>query len=400
MSKNNIDIIIPEIFEGLLDDHRYYVYYGGRGSGKSHSIARYLVCRALKEELKILCTRELQNSIMESVHALLTGIIYTYTLERYFRISTHSISSVTGSQFIFKGLAHNIESVKSTEGIDICWVEEADKVSKASWEILVPTIRKPNSKIIITFNPTDEDDPVYQDFIITGQPDSVIQKVNYHDNPHFPEVLRREMEHLKKTDYEKYLHVWEGQLRTTSDAQIFKGKYSVEEFSSEGVETFYHGMDFGFANDPSTVIRSFIRDRNLYIDKEAYAYHVEMQDLGKLIKKVIAGNHYKIFADCSRPETISYLKNEGWNIYPCDKWPNSVEDGCEYLRGAFDKIIIHPSCIHTAEEFKRYSFKIDKHTTEILPIIVDAYNHCLDGLRYSLNSFIKRKVTIYDTGVM
>jgi len=398
--KNEINIIIPDIFSDLWDNYRYYVYYGGRGSSKSHSIARYLICKSMSQTLKILCTRELQNSIMESVHSLLTGIIYTYKLDRYFRIANHSISSINGSQFIFKGLAHNIESVKSTEGIDMCWIEEADKVSKASWEILIPTIRKPNSQFMITFNPTHEDDPVYQDFIVNTQPNSLVKKVNYSDNPYFPEVLRREMEHLKTTDYEKYLHVWEGQLRTTSDAQVFKGKYSVEEFSSEGVEAYHHGMDFGFAKDPSTVIRCFIRDRKLYIDKEVYGHHVEMDDLGKLIKKVIAGNHYKIFGDCARPETISYLKNQGWNIQGADKWAGSVEDGIEYIRGAFEKVVIHPSCIHTIEEFKRYSFKIDKHTTEILPIVIDDYNHCIDALRYGLNNFIKRKVTIYDTGVM
>jgi len=395
------DIRIPPAFVDLFNDtYRYYVYYGGRGSAKSHSIARYLIVQALRSPIKILCTRELQSSIMESVHSLLSGVVYRYKLEPYFQIKLHELMCINGSQFIFKGLAHNIEAVKSTEGIDICWIEEADKVSQASWDILKPTIRKPHSKLIISFNPTHEDDPVYQEFIVKQQPLSVVKKVNWNDNPYFPLVLKNEMEHMRKTDYEKYLHVWEGELRTVSDAQVFKGKYSVEEFSSEGIEAFYHGMDFGFAKDPSTVIRCFIRNRNLYIDKEAYAHHVEIDDLGKLIKKVIAGKHYKIFADCARPETISYLKNQGWNIQGADKWNGSIEDGVEFIRGAFDKVIIHPTCKHTIEEFKRYSFKIDKHTTEILPVIIDDYNHIIDSIRYSLNNFIKRKVTIYDVGVM
>jgi phage terminase large subunit len=230
----------------------------------------------------------------------------------------------------------------------------------------------------------------------------VKRKVNYSDNDYFPEVLEKERVHLMATDYEKYLHVWEGELRTVSDAQVFKGKYVVEEFSSEGVEAFYHGMDFGFANDPSTVVRTFIRNRNLYIDREAYAYHVELQDLGKIINTVLTDVGYKIHADCSRPETISYLRNtpNNYNIHPCDKWPNSVMDGIEYIRGAFDKVIIHPSCVHTIEEFRRYSFKIDRHTNEVLPILVDDYNHIIDAIRYSLNSFIKRNISIYDEGVM
>jgi phage terminase large subunit len=304
--------------------------------------------------------------------------------------------------FIFKGLAHNIDSVKSTEGVDICWVEEADKVCQNSWDILIPTIRKPNSKFIVTFNPTHDDDPVYEMFVKIGQPDTIKQLVNYHDNPHFPEVLRKEMEHMKSTNYEKYLHVWEGELRTVSDAQVFKGKYSVEEFSSEGVENFYHGMDFGFANDPSVVVRCFIRGQNLYVDREAYGYHVELTELHHLIRKVVDSRFEKIKADCARPETISFLHQPqagGWNISPAKKYSGSVLDGIEYLRG-FKKIIVHPSCIHAAEEFKRYSFKIDKRTNEILPIPVDDYNHVLDSLRYSMDDLIKQNVTIYSEGVL
>jgi phage terminase large subunit len=128
-----------------------------------------------------------------------------------------------------------------------------------------------------------------------------------------------------------------------------------------------------------------------------------LKDLGKIIKPVVSHKSSRIWADCSRPETISYLKNnpgDNWNIKGADKWAGSVEDGIEYIRGAFTKVIIHPRCIKTAEEFKRYSFKIDKHTGEVLPIIIDAYNHCIDGIRYGLNNFIKKKVTIYDDGVM
>lgn len=399
MSRQKIDILIPDIFEGLFDDYRYYIYYGGRGSGKSHNIARFLICTSLKGKYIILCTRELQSSIMESVHSLLKAIIHKYKLDSYFEVKNHEIVSVTGSRFIFKGLAHNIEAVKSTEGIDYCWVEEADKVSQASWDVLKPTVRKPNSKIIITFNPTHEDDPVYQEFIVKGQPDSIVQKVNYSDNPHFPEVLKKEMQHMRATDYEKYLHVWEGELRTVSDAQVFKGKYVVEPFSSDGIEAFYHGMDFGFANDPSAIIRCFIKDKSLYIDKEACGYHVEISELGQLMSKVVKNKWYKIKADCARPETISYLKNKGWNIQACDKWAGSVEEGIEFIRG-FEKVIIHPDCPHTIEEFKRYSFKIDKRTNEILPIVIDDFNHFIDSCRYALNDLIKRKFTIYDDGVL
>lgn len=402
MTQPTINIDVPIKFTSLLEDARYYVYYGGRGSSKSWSIAQYLIVEALSRPIKILCTRELQNSITESVHSLLSGIIGKYKLEQYFKIKAATIETSNGSTFIFKGLAHNIDSVKSTEGVDICWVEEADKVSQNSWDILIPTIRKPRSKFLITFNPTFDDDPVYDMFIIKGMHRAILTKVNWQDNPHFPEVLRLEMEHMKETDYDKYCHVWEGDLRTISDAQVFKGKTIVKDFSSEGVEVFYHGMDFGFAKDPTTIIRCFIRGEDLYIDREQYGHHIELPDIPAMIRAILHGNEvmrWQIKADCARPETISYLSNKNYNVIGAKKWQGSVEDGIEYLRG-FKKIYIHPSCKKTAEEFKRYSYKIDKRTNEILPIVIDDYNHCIDALRYSIDNLIKRKTSIYDHGVI
>lgn len=397
-----INLAVPKIFSSLTTPARYKVFHGGRGSAKSHSVARVLIALAMAKPIKILCARELQNSITESVHSLLEEIIINNGLYHWFKITKTEIVGINGSHFIFKGLAHNIDAVKSTEGIDICWIEEADKVSRHSWDILLPTIRKPNSEIWVTFNPTFDDDPVYQMFVIQKMPDSIVQEVNYHDNPAFPDVLRREMEHMKETDYDRYLHVWEGQLRSISDAQVFKGKYSVEEFSSEGVDVFYHGMDFGFAKDPSAIIRCFITDQNLFIDREAYGHHVELSLLKNLIMTVVENRWWEIKADGSRPETISFLKapeNGGWNISAAKKYAGSVEDGVEYLR-SFKKIVIHPRCKNAIEEFRRYSYKVDKRTNEILPIILDDYNHVIDAVRYSIDNLIKGHVTIYSDGVL
>jgi phage terminase large subunit len=362
-------------------------------------VARYLVCLALQGPTKILCTREMQNSISDSVHKLLSDVINDHGLSPYFDIMRNEITAFNGSSFIFKGLAHNVESVKSTEGVDVCWVEEADKVSQNSWDVLIPTIRKPGSRIIVTFNPTHEDDPVYQMFVVNGMPDAIVTKVSYLDNPHFPAVLKAELEYMRSVDYEKYLHVWEGHTRTISDAQIFRGKFVVEDFSSDGVEAFYHGMDFGFAKDPSTIVRCFVQGPDLFIDRESYGHHIELTDLPRIINKTLAARNYKILADAARPETISFLKNLGYNIWPAKKWQGSVEDGIEFLK-SFRRIVIHPSCGHTIEEFRRYSYKVDRHTNEILPIVVDDWNHCIDAIRYGLDDMIKKKTTIYDIGVM
>lgn len=397
MTAKKLDIRVPHKFLNLTKDARYYVFYGGRGSGKSHSVARYLIARALTEPIRILCAREFQNSITDSVHALLADIISQLGLSEFFAIKNNTIEGISGSCFIFKGLAHNIEAIKSTEGVDVVWIEEAERVSQKSWDILTPTIRKPGSKIIITFNPAFETDPTYQRFILNPPPESLVERVNYWDNPHFPEVLRREMEHAKAVDYNKYLHTWEGNTLTYSDAQVFKGKYVVESFEAKEDDAIRFGADWGFAKDPSCLVRCFAREGDLYIEHEAYGHGIELTDLAAFFRKVPGAERWKIWADSARPETISFMRNQGWNIEAAPKWSGSVEDGIEYMR-SFRRIVIHPRCKNVINEFNTYSYKVDKKTEEILPIVMDEKNHTIDAIRYSLSNLIKRKVTIYDPG--
>src|SRR3990167_9159740 len=178
----------------LMPQKRYKVLEGGRGSGKSTSIADALLLRAKKEKLRILCTREMQNSIRDSVHRLLIDRITYLGLDNDFIIKKEIIFSIAGSEFIFKGLRHNISEIKSTEGIDICWVEEAEKVTEYSWQTLVPTIRKENSEIWISFNPEDEKSATHQRFIANPHPDCLHEHLTFKDNKFFPTVLRKEME--------------------------------------------------------------------------------------------------------------------------------------------------------------------------------------------------------------
>ena len=154
-------------------------------------------------------------------------------MSRYYEITRDVIRGTNGTEIIFKGLRSNAQEIKSTEGIDICWVEEAQAVSAESWDVLIPTIRKPNSEIWLTFNPLDESDPTYQRFVLNAPDDALVRKVNYDENPYFPEVLRREMEWLKARDYESYLHIWEGEVRKHSNAVIFAGRFRVEEFETD-----------------------------------------------------------------------------------------------------------------------------------------------------------------------
>lgn len=272
--------------------------------------------------------------------------------------------------------------------------EEAQTIGENSWSILIPTIRKEGSEIWLTWNPLEENSPTYQRFIENPPPDCISVEVNYYDNPYFPDVLRQEMEWLKQKDFAAYEHVWLGKPLTLTDAVIFKGHYTVEAFPDDlwkKADRLFYGADFGFANDPSTLVRCFIHDRKLYIDHEAYGVGIEINELPAFYDSVPDSRKWQIWGDSARPETISYLKKQaGFRIDSADKWQGSIEDGIAYLK-SFDQIVIHSRCRHMAEEARLYRYKTDKQTNEILPVIEDSNNHLWDAVRYSLNGYIRRK---------
>jgi len=391
---------IPSAFEELFRAHRYHVYYGGRGSAKSWSVARALVLKAYRSPRRILCTREIQGSIAESVHHLLEEQINEMGLAPWFDVRERYIACrLNGSNFLFKGLRHNVTEIKSTEGVTDCWVEEAEKVSSRSWSVLIPTIRMPGSEIIVTFNPADEKDPTYQRFVVSPPPDAFVKKVSWRDNPHFGKTtLPAEMEYLRRVDMDAYLHVWEGECRVASAAQVLNGKWTIDTFEpvtrsddrSQVWDGPYYGVDFGFAEDPSTMLRVWVHNRKLYVEHEAYGLKVESDDLPRLFDKVPGGKDYVSRGDCARPETISYLRRNGYpRMVSVDKWPGSVEDGIAHLR-QYEQIVIHPRCPRTAEEARLWSYKQDRLTGDVMPDLVDANNHCWDAIRYALAPLVKR----------
>lgn len=400
-------------FEGLFRPARYKIYFGGRGGAKSWSVARALVLKTHSKKLRIGCFRELQNSIKDSVHRLIVDQIEALGLTGWFEITQASIvSKATGSEFLFKGLRHNSTEIKSMEGIDIAWIEEAQLVSQDSWELLIPTIRKEGSEIWITFNPIEADDATYDRFVTHTPPNSIIQKVNFDGNPWFPQTLEFERLHMLKVDPIAYAHVWGGECKVIGDAIIFKGKYVVEPFETptDPSPRFYHGADFGFAVDPFALMRMYVTDnpmeyvdvkgilmpkqtQDLWIDREAYGVGVELDDLADLIDKRIgdSAREWPIYGDNSRPETISFLRRRGFRIESSDKWKGCVEDGIEHLR-TFRTIHIHANnCPHQVAEARLYSYKVDKNTKEILPEIVDKHNHCWDADRYALDKLIQSR---------
>jgi phage terminase large subunit len=386
---------------------RYKILEGGRGSGKSFSFADALLARAAKKKLRILCTREMQNSIRDSVHRLLQDRIISNGWSSFFYVYKESIVSKCGSEFIFKGLRHNISEIKSTEGIDICWVEEAEKVSEDSWTILVPTIRKEGSEIWVSFNPESERSATYQRFVLKPPPSCAWAHMTFEDNEYFPEVLRQEMEYDKLIDFEKYEHVWLGKVKKYAEACIFK-RVRVEEFDEPSGDTqFYYGADFGFSVDPSCLIRMFIKDatdlpligekyaKRLYIIHEAYGHGVEINELSEFYKTVPGSETWKIRADSQRPDTISHLHNEGFDIEGAEKGAGSVEDGIQFLSD-FAEIVIHPRCKGSIDDFRNYRWKQDRITNEILPVPLDKSNHACDAVRYALEPYIKEKCSCWD----
>lgn len=396
----NLEIETIEQFAPLHDpDHteynsRYQVYYGGRGGRKSWETARAILIRAMSEKKLVLCTREIQNSINDSVLRLLADQINMMGMSYFWDIQKTTIRGTNGSEFIFKGLnGMTIDSIKSLEGADICWVEEAHSVSDKSWQILIPTIRKQGSQIFVTFNPDLPTDPVMVRFVDNTPPNCYLVKVSYLDNPDCPQTLIDEANYLREVDYEAYAHIWLGEARAHSDAQIFKGKYRVESFDVD--ESFGYpldGADWGFSTDPTVKVRSYIKGRKLYVRHEAYKVGCEIEDTPALFNKIPDSGKYMTRADNARPELISYMKRQGFQIEGADKWPGCVEDRVSFMR-SFEEIIIHPDCTHTVEEFRLYSYKVDKRTGDVLPEIVKKHDHCCDAIGYSLTPMIRIQST-------
>lgn len=381
----------------LFKPKRYKCAYGGRGGAKSWGYARALIVLCCQKKLRVLCAREVQKSIKDSVYQLLLDQIEALGLGSKFTATKNEIKGPNGSQFLFAGLAdHTIESVKSFEGIDIVWVEEAQTVSKRSWSILIPTIRKDGSEIWITMNPNEETDPTYQEFIKTPPEDAVVVKINWDDNPWFPDVLRKEKDRLYASDPEAAEHIWGGACRKVTDAQILRGRYRVQHFEAvPGVwDGPYFGIDFGFAKDMGTMVKMWIWEGDLYLEYEAAGLEVETDLLPSLWDTIPGARDHIARADCARPETISQVKRLGYKrVVQCRKWTGCEKDGIEFLR-SFQSIIIHPRCSLATEEARLWSWKTDRLTGDILPETTGKHDNTWAAARYGLEPLITARKRI------
>jgi len=380
---SNLQVETPEWFEPFLAPARYKGAYGGRGSGKSHAFASYIVVRCVSERTDVVCLREVQRSLKQSVKKLIENKIEALGVGHHFEVQHDRIKGRNGSIIIFEGLAnHTAESIKSLEGFDIAWFEEAQVASQRSLDLLRPTIRKPGSEILFTWNPRLSSDPV--ETLLRGPnppPDTVVHEVNFADNPWFPNVLKDEMEYDKRRDPDKYAHIWLGEYVRNSEARVFRN-WAVEEFEAPPGAIHRFGADWGFASDPTVLVRCHIIGRRLYVDHEAYQIGCEIADTPSLFLSIPEAEKWPMVADSARPETISHMRRNGFpKIQAAVKGPKSVDEGVEWLK-SFD-IIVHPRCRHTIDELTMYSYKADPLTGQILPILSDKDNHVIDALRYA-----------------
>jgi phage terminase large subunit len=383
----------PKLKPIFSSQHRFIDLYGGRGSSKSWSIGSLFIINGYQQKKRYLCTREYQNTIKESVHRLLADTIQRFELDTFYKITDDSIKGRNGTEFIFKGLRKDPDGIKSMEDIDAAWVEEAHTASRKSLDILIPTIRKERSQIIFSYNPTNEDDPVHADYTLSNRQNVLRIECNYDDNPFFPEVLRQEMEWDRANDIDKYMHIWRGQCAKHSEAQVFYGKWIIDDFELPLSVFFYFGSDYGYGPDPATLNRCFVLDNKLYIDYEFHGIHTDIDKLPEEYSKIPESNKYPITGDSSRPDTIAYIRQRGFPLIKSSiKGKGSVEDGIAFMR-SFDKIIIHPRCKHTIDEFRLYSYVVDQKTGQISNKLEDKHNHHVDNLRYALEDLMKQRQT-------
>ncbi len=387
----DLNIQIPEkLVMPLFTPHRYKVFKGGRGSAKSWSVARALLAIAAGGKKRILCAREIQKSIQDSSYKLLSDQIELLGLTSQFDVLKTEIRGKNGSEFLFRGLGNlTAESIKSFEGVGIVWVEEAHTVSARSWELLIPTIRKPGSEIWITYNPDEETDPVDVQFVQRRPPDCVVTEINWNDNPWFPDVLKAEKDYLYSVDPDTATHVWGGGYRKVSDAQLLRGRWKVQEFTpGPAWDGPYHGIDFGFAQDMGTMVKLWIWQGDLYIEYEAAGLEVDTDDLPTLWDEIPGAREYLARADNARPETISAVRRHGYNrVIACKKWKGCEEDGIAHLR-SYKNIIIHPRCKLAIEEAKNWSWKKDRLTGDILRQTTGKFDNTWAACRYALEPII------------
>lgn len=400
---SNLDIETARAFLPLVnDDARYLGAYGGRGSAKSHFFGESLVERCLmKEGTRWLCVREHQVSLRNSVKPLIESKIAKFKAGHYFEMLNNEVRTPGGGIIVFIGMKnHTSDSIKSFEDFDGAWVEEAQSLSALSWERLRPTIRKPRSQLWSSWNPRAATDPIDKFFREDNVPNAIVVPVSWRDNPWFPDVLEDERRYDQRRDPDRYKHVWEGGYDTKSHARVIT-RWRIADVSE--IERFTlgmrprYGVDFGFSVDPSCMVEMYVDEKakRIAITREAWKIGLEIDATAAFFRTRIPGAElWPITADSARPETISYLRRNGYpKMKSAIKGKNSVIEGVEFLKN-YD-IIVHPSCVHTIDELTMFSYKVDPQTQEVLNELEDEKNHIIDAARYAIEDLRRARGGVF-----
>ncbi|WP_273397022.1 PBSX family phage terminase large subunit [Actinobacillus porcinus] len=383
--------------------------YGGRGSAKTQTFAKMTAVVAYQRAMQgdsgvILCGREFMNSLEDSsLEEIKQAIKSEPWLADFFEIGEKYVRTKCGRiSYIFTGLRHNLDSIKSKARILLAWIDEAESVSEMAWRKLLPTVRESGSEIWLTWNPEKKGSATDLRFRQYQDESMAIVEMNYSDNPWFPDVLEQErLRDKSRLDDATYRWIWEGDYLEQSEAQIFRDKFQELEFKPNGdFSGPYFGLDFGFAKDPTAGIKCWIFNGDLYIEYEAGKVGLELDDTAQyLVDRLPDVQTHMMRADSARPESISYLKRNGLpRIDGVKKWQGSVEDGIAHIK-SYGKVYIHPRCRQTLNEFRLYSYKVDRLSGDILPVVVDEHNHYIDALRYALTPLIQARSPFKQTAL-
>lgn len=398
-----IPLRIGAKFLSLFGPEQYKAYYGGRGSAKSHSIATTIPIKMASGHRRVVCARQFQNSIRDSSKEVIELKIHELGLTNQFKIYEREIVHLHyESRATFIGLDRNPESAKSLEGGDTWWIEEARTINARSLEILLPTIRKPGSEAIFSWNPEQPEDPVDDFFRGTHSKrtnpnwippfNAVIQRVGIEDNPWFYHTaMPEQMWHMLQGNPLRYAHIWGGEYDESYDTKIFTDVVvSAVEVGDSAVPRY--GIDFSQGgNDPYAIVKLYINHqrKEIYIARE-FVGRIALAQLPQAIDTVIEKKSDEIFAD-HLPVTIEHLTSQGYNVTKAAKGPGSVNAGISWLQGY--KIYIDPACEHMRDEARLYSWQVDKLTKKILKVPVDAHNHMWDAVRYACSTAMSESTT-------
>lgn len=386
----------PAKLQGLFKKSRYKVLYGGRGGAKSWGIARALLIMGAKKPMRILCAREYQTSIKDSVHKLLCDQIEALGLMQFYEITQASLRGANGTEFAFIGLKNNPANIKSFEGVDVCWVEEAQTVSRLSWNILIPTIRKEGSEIWVSFNPELETDETYQRFVVKPPRDCISIKINYSDNPWFPETLRLEMEALKLRDYQAYQQVWEGICRQTVDGAIFAQELAKAEMEDRIGKVPYdptkpvHAVcDLGWADATAWWFLQFIGMETRLIryfedtQRTMTSYLAQLQTYGYVYDTIWLPHdaQNKTLAAAGR-SIEEIVRSSGYKTRILERVP--VVDSINAARTIFSNCYFdREHCADGLNCLRHYRYEVDPDTGQFSKTpLHDHYSHGADAFRY------------------